>query len=139
MCGIDEDDDYGKYLIKDNTEYSCHYIFFLPLEAIKEDKPKEKVYRPIKNMRELTDVVQGKDWDYDISTDCEIIVRRKDDIADHRIKMLITILELQKDRSSGQDFLYMLNYRLMSSWFDNYEIMNNKGEWVPFGVEVTEE
>lgn len=36
------------------TQNSVDFVFFLPLDKVKEDKPKEKRYRPFKTMRELT-------------------------------------------------------------------------------------
>lgn len=127
-------DDCGFPFLKGNSQY----CFFLPLDAVKEDKPKEKKYRPIKNMRELTEVMRGKDWEHGISTDSEIIVRRKDKV-EHRIKMLITEIDFKVDRSSGEEILGCLNYNPMPYWFELYELMNNKGEWIPFGVEVKDE
>ena len=108
------------------------YSFFLPLDAVKEDKPKEKKYRPIKNMRELTDVVRGKDWTTAISTDEELLVRCK--YNKHRIKVLITRLEFDNNLE-----LVLINNKAPKVLLENYEVMSVNGNFMPFGVEVEDE
>lgn len=108
------------------------FAFFLPLEAVKEDKPKEKKYRPIKNMRELTDVVRGKDWTTAISTDEELLVRCK--YNKHRIKVLITRLEFDNNLE-----LVLINNKAPKVLLENYEVMSVNGNFMPFGVEVEDE
>lgn len=108
------------------------YSFFLPLDAVKVDKPKEKKYRPIKNMRELTDVVRGKDWTTAISTDEELLVRCK--YNKHRIKVLITRLEFDNNLE-----LVSINNKAPKVLLENYEVMSVNGNFMPFGVEVEDE
>lgn len=104
------------------------YSFFLPLDAVK----KEKKYRPIKNMRELTDVVRGKDWTTAISTDEELLVRCK--YNKHRIKVLITRLEFDSNLE-----LVSINNKAPKVLLENYEVMSVNGNFMPFGVEVEDE
>lgn len=104
------------------------YSFFLPLDAVK----KEKKYRPIKNMRELTDVVRGKDWTTAISTDEELLVRCK--YNKHRIKVLITRLEFDNNLE-----LVSINNKAPKVLLENYEVMSVNGNFMPFGVEVEDE
>ena len=104
------------------------YSFFLPLDAVK----KEKKYRPIKNMRELTDVVRGKVWTTAISTDEELLVRCK--YNKHRIKVLITRLEFDNNLE-----LVSINNKAPKVLLENYEVMSVNGNFMPFGVEVEDE
>lgn len=104
------------------------YSFFLPLDAVK----KEKKYRPIKNMRELTDVVRGKDWTTAISTDEELLARCK--YNKHRIKVLITRLEFDNNLE-----LVSINNKAPKVLLENYEVMSVNGNFMPFGVEVEDE
>lgn len=115
-----------------DTKNETRFCFFLPLEAVKEDKPKEKKYRPIKNMRELTDVVRGKDWTTAISTDEELLVRCK--YNKHRIKVLITRLEFDNNLE-----LVSINNKAPKILLENYEVMSVNGNFMPFGVEVEDE
>lgn len=38
-----------------------------------------------------------------------------------------------------KDELLTINRFSVQELFDNYEFLNNKGEWVPFGVEIEDE
>lgn len=115
-----------------NANVEFQYSFFLPLDKVKEDKSKEKKYRPIKNMRELTDVVRGKDWTTAISTDEELLVRCK--YNKHRIKVLITRLEFDNNLE-----LVSINNKAPKVLLENYEVMSVNGNFMPFGVEVQDE
>ena len=106
------------------------FPFFVPLKAVKEDKPKE--YRPFKTMRELTEVVRGKDWEMnDITTGDELMIRSKGCEDRHR-RVLITDLTLDNNCN-----LLFINNETMKVWLDNYEVMSVSAcDWVPFGVEI---
>lgn len=108
------------------------FCLFLPLDAVKEDKPKEKKYRPFKNLRELTEVVRGKDWEMnDITTGDDLIIRSKGCEDQHR-RVLITDLTLDNDCN-----LIYINNEAIKVWLDNYEVMSvSAHDWVPFGVEI---
>ena len=44
----------------------------------------------------------------------------------------ITRIDVGSDNDPCSTFI---NRKDLKDWFDNYEIMNSKGEWQPFGVE----
>lgn len=127
ICHVGDDDVYC---------FSCkafgatrNYGFFLPADAVKED---EKKYRPFKTMRELTEVVRGKDWEMnDITTGDELMIRSKGCEDRHR-RVLITDLTLDNNCN-----LLFINNKTMKVWLDNYEVMSISAcDWVPFGVEI---
>lgn len=133
ICHVGDDDVYC---------FSCkafgatrNYGFFLPADAVKEDKPKEKKYRPFKTMQELTEVVRGKDWEMnDITTGDELMIRSKGCEDRHR-RVLITDLTLDNNCN-----LLFMNNETMKVWLDNYEVMSSSAcDWVPFGVEIEDE
>lgn len=114
-----------------NEKVIFHYGFFLPLDAVKEDKPKEKKYRPFKSMLELTEVVYGKDCEYNnMSVGDSLLIRRKGDEHFHQ-NLLITSL------GYDENDLISMNERSMQEWFDGFEFLA-RCEWRTFGVEVKE-
>lgn len=119
-------------LVKKSFNEGNSFPFFVPLKAVKEDKPKEKTYRPFKTMRELTEVVRGKDWEMnDITTGDELMIRSKGCEDRHR-RVLITDLTLDNNCN-----LLFINNKTMKVWLDNYEVMSISAcDWVPFGVEI---
>ena len=105
--------------------------FFLPLDAVKKDKSKEKKYRPFKSMRELTEIVYSKDWEYDnLSVGDSLWIRRKGDKHIHQ-KLLIT--SLGYDENDVISILISMNGKSMQQWLDNFEFLAHS-EWVPFGA-----
>ena len=110
-----------------------NYGFFLPLDAVKEDKL-EKKYRPFKSMAEFTKVVYNFVPDYLSVTGVgeSFMVRRK--YNQHIEKVLITHLEYDENRN-----LISINGQSLKSLFENYEIITDDDKIIPFGVEVTEE
>ena len=99
--------------------------FFLPLDAVK----KEKKYRPIKNMFELADIMYGEDRQRgSISTGDLMTLERKKDRF--RFRILITQLEYENDLK-----LVSINDKTLKNLFDDYNVMNVNGIFVPFGVE----
>lgn len=126
-------DDFGNCFVSEKSfNEGNSFPFFVPLKAVKEDKPKEKKYRPFKTMRELTEVVRGKDWEMnDITTGDELMIRSKGCEDRHR-RVLITDLTLDNNCN-----LLFINNKTMKVWLDNYEVMNISAcDWVPFGVEI---
>ena len=102
------------------------FEFFLPLNAVKEYKPKK--YRPFKDMRELTEIVRGEGWEYnDLSVGDSLLIRRKGDEHYHQ-NILITSL------GYDENDLISMNGRLMQDWLDGFEFLAHR-EWKPFGVE----
>lgn len=129
-------DDFGNCFVSEKSfNEGNSFPFFVPLKAVKEDKPKEKKYRPFKTMRELTEVVRGKDWEMnDITTGDELMIRSKGCEDRHR-RVLITDLTLDNDCN-----LLFINNETMKVWLDNYEVMSTSAcDWVPFGVEIEDE
>lgn len=128
-------DDFGNCFVSEKSfNEGNSFPFFVPLKAVKEDKPKEKKYRPFKTMRELTEVVRGKDWEMnDITTGDELMIRSKGCEDRHR-RVLITDLTLDNNCN-----LLFINNKTMKVWLDNYEVMSISAcDWVPFGVEIEE-
>lgn len=126
-------DDFGNCFVSEKSfNEGNSFSFFVPLKAVKEDKPKEKKYRPFKTMRELTEVVRGKDWEMnDITTGDELMIRSKGCEDRHR-RVLITDLTLDNNCN-----LLFINNKTMKVWLDNYEVMSISAcDWVPFGVEI---
>ena len=126
-------DDFGNCFVSEKSfNEGNSFPFFVPLKAVKEDKPKEKKYRPFKTMRELTEVVRGKDWEMnDITTGDELMIRSKGCEDRHR-RVLITDLTLDHNCN-----LLFINNKTMKVWLDNYEVMSSSAcDWVPFGVEI---
>lgn len=111
-----------------STAFYGDFSFFLPLNAVKEDKAKNK-YRPFKSMRELTEIVYSNDWEYNnLSVGDSLWVRRKGDEHVHQ-NLLITSL------GYDENDLISMNERSMQEWLDNFEFLAHR-EWHPFGVEV---
>lgn len=108
------------------------YSFFLPLDAVKEDKPKKK-YRPFKNLSEIQSVLCGGDVTkyafFDVGT--HLTVRHKDERNREQV-ILITSIEYMNG------YLYLINDRGLDEWFNNFELLVNDA-WVPFGIEVKED
>lgn len=108
------------------------YSFFLPLDAVKEDKPKKK-YRPFKNLNEIQSVLCGGDVTkyafFDVGT--HLTVRHKDERNREQV-ILITSIEYM------DGYLYLINDRGLDEWFNNFELLVND-TWVHFGIEVEED
>ena len=105
-----------------------NFAFFLPLNAVKKDEP-EKKYRPFKSMRELTEIVYSKNWEYDnLSVGDSLWIRRKGDEHIHQNLLIISLGYNEND-------LISMNERSMQDWLDNFEFLAHR-EWHPFGVEV---
>lgn len=85
-------------------------------------------YRPFKNMRELTEIVWGKDWEYNnMSVGDSLLIRRKGDEHYHQ-NILIASLEYDEND------LISMNGKPMQEWLDEFEFLA-QCEWQPFGVE----
>ncbi len=88
-----------------------------------------KKYRPFVSMRELTEVVCSKDWEYNnLSVGDSLLIRRKGDEHFHQ-NLLITSLRY------NEDDLISMNGKSMQEWLDNFEFLAHCN-WQPFGVEV---
>ena len=120
------------------TTNDFRYGFFLPVDAVKEDKPREKRYRPFKDLYEF----------YKFLSPNSDLTRE-----DFNQNMLLGLTFTYKEKNKGlftvADLITRVEYgtvggcnvisvytRVLDYWFKKYEIMNTNGEWVPFGVEV---
>ena len=125
-------DNYAMCFQIDNGR-DCYNVFnfFLPLDAVKKDKSKEKKYRPFKSMRELTEIVYSKDLGCDnLSVGDSLWIRRKGDKHIHQ-KLLIT--SLGYDENDVISILISMNGKSMQEWLDNFEFLAHD-EWQPFGA-----
>lgn len=106
------------------------FDFFLPLDAVKEDKPKEKKYRPLKKIKDFYDcgVIKGKD-------DCLIDrVLRLRDKKNYNLTRDMKVIDVEYDF----DTVIRINRCSPVYYFSCFDIYIND-EWVPFGVEVEED
>lgn len=103
---------------------TCRYHFFLPLDKVKEDKFKEKKYRPLRtedDLRKLLGVT------FDIGK-YSITYRSKKSKCIFE-EYIYSIIKNQNNE------LEEINGVFISALYVNFEIyINNK--WVPFGVEI---
>lgn len=101
------------------------YSFFLPLNAAKKDKP-EKKYRPLKSIDEMDCL-----FDCSVMSAKNFLTYRNKTSGKIYIELLFSVCR-DKD-----DILISINNIPVQNLFDCFEIKKN-GEWLPFGVEVTE-
>ncbi len=107
------------------------YGFFLPLDAVKADEPKEKKYRPFKTMSEL-EYELNKDNRSEHQFLCvgtDIFIRNKNQVT----HLMITRI----DRDAETSEVLFVNGMSPIHLFNNYEIRVG-AKWLPFGVEVKE-
>lgn len=106
------------------------YSFFLPSEAVKADKPKEKKYRPLKKIKDFYDcgVIKGKD---DCLIDSVLTLRDK---KNYNLTRDMKVIDVEYNF----DTVIRINRCSPSYFFTYFDIYIN-GEWVPFGVEVEED
>lgn len=122
-----------------STAFYGNYSFFLPLNAVKEDKPKEKKYRPFKNLYEFYQFlsfnshITEEDFTPVMLLDLYFKDREKKAL---RVASTIVINRIDVDLKDICEPI--IEGRNLERWFDLAEIMNDDGEWQPFGVEVKE-
>ena len=124
-------DNYAMCFQIDNGR-DCYNVFnfFLPLDAVKKDKPKKK-YRPFKSMSELTEIIYSKDLGCDnLSVGDSLWIRRKGDEHYHQ-NLLIT--SLGYDENDVISILISMNGKSMQQWLDEFEFLAHD-EWKPFGA-----
>ena len=113
---------------------TSNFAFFLPLDAVKEDKSKKK-YRPFKDAYEfykflVNPSISRKDFSVKLLLNLPITYRKRD-TCNFTTTELITSVENSVIDSCH---LTIINGKELKYWFDNYEIMNADGEWQPFGT-----
>lgn len=114
-----------------------NFAFFLPLDAVKEDKSKEKMYRPFKDTYELykflvNPSISRKDFSDKLLLNLPITYREIKSSQCTIIELITRVVFNKTDKACK----IFINKRDFEVWFANYEIMNADGEWQPFGVEV---
>lgn len=102
------------------------FDFFLPLDAVKEDKP-EKKYRPLKSIDEMDCL-----FDCSVMSAKNFLTYRNKASGKIYIELLFSVCRDQ------DDILLSINNISVQNLFKYFEIRKN-GEWQPFGVEVKED
>lgn len=119
------DKNWGRCFKSDLDAFNS-YFFFLPLNAVKVDKPKEKKYRPLKSIDEMDCL-----FDCSVMSAKNFITYRSKVTGEIYIELLFAV---SRDKN---DVLSSINNIPVQDLFNNFEIRKN-GEWLPFGIEVTE-
>lgn len=119
------DENWGRCFKSDVDDFNS-YFFFLPLDAVKEDKPKEKKYRPLKSIDEM-----------DCLFDCSVMSAKNFLTYRNKASGKIYIELLFSVCRDKDDILRSINNIPVQNLFNYFEIRKN-GEWLPFGVEVKE-
>ena len=108
------------------------FNFFLPVEEVKEDKPKEKRFRPFKTINELEKTLNkvNRSAHQFMCVGNDIFIRDKNQMTH------LMITRIDRDVKTNE----VINVNGMSPiyLFNNYEIRVGV-EWLPFGVEVQDE
>lgn len=109
------------------------FAFFLPLDAVKEDKPKKK-YRPFKTISELEyELNKGnRNVHQFLSVGNDIFIRNKN--KNQITHLIITRIDIDAETNE----ILFVNDMSPKTLLDNYEIRVG-AEWLPFGVEVEDE
>ena len=122
-----------------STAFYGNFSFFLPLNAVKEDKL-EKKYRPFKDLYEFYQFlsfnsrITKEDFTPNMLLGLYFTCREKKaprfahTIVINRID--VDLKDICKPNIEG---------RKLGLWFDFSEIMNDENRWQPFGVEVKDE
>lgn len=121
-----------------STAFYNDFSFFLPVDAVKEDKP-EKKYRPFKNLYEFYQFlsfnahITKEDFTPVMLLGLYFKYREKKAL---RVASTIVINRINVDLKG----IYAPNIegRNLGLWFDFAEIMNDDGEWQPFGVKIND-
>lgn len=103
------------------------YGFFLPLDAVKADEPKEKKYRHLKSIDEMDCL-----FDCSVMSAKNFITYRSKVTGEIYIELLFAV---SRDKN---DVLSSINNIPVQDLFNNFEIRKN-GEWLPFGIKVEED
>lgn len=118
-----------------STAFYGDFSFFLPLDAVKKDKP-EKKYRPFRDLYELYQFlsfnahITKEDFTPVMLLGLYFKYREKKAL---RVASTIVINRIDVDLKDICEPI--IEGRNFERWFDLAEIMNDDGEWQPFGVE----
>lgn len=115
-----------------STAFYGNYSFFLPLNAVKENKPKEKKYRPFRTVAEVDELLAKDSVRHYcfVGSDLYLRYKVKPNITKH---ILITNLEVDTNTNE----LRFINGLTTNHWAKNFDI-KIAGRWLPFGVEIEE-
>lgn len=107
-----------------------NFGFFLPSDAVKEDKPKEKKYRPFKTIAEVDELLAKDNVKHYCYVGSDLYLRYKvyPNITKH-----IEITNLEVDTNTNE--LRFINGFTPRHLIENYDI-KIAGRWLPFGVEI---
>ncbi len=116
-----------------STAFYGGYSFFLPLNAVKENKPKEKGYRPFRTIAEVDELLAKDNVKHYCHVGGDLYLRYKvyPNITKH-----IEITNLEVDTNTNE--LRFINGFTPRHLTENYDI-KIAGRWLPFGVEVKDE
>lgn len=116
-----------------STAFYGNYSFFLPLNAVKENKPKEKGYRPFRTIAEVDELLAKDSVKHYCYVGSDLYLRYKvyPNITKH-----IEITNLEVDTNTNE--LRFINGFTPRHLTENYDI-KIAGCWLPFGVEVKDE
>lgn len=116
-----------------STAFYGNYSFFLPLNAVKENKPKEKGYRPFRTIAEVDELLAKDSVKHYCYVGSYLYLRYKvyPNITKH-----IEITNLEVDTNTNE--LRFINGFTPRHLTENYDI-KIAGRWLPFGVEVKDE
>lgn len=114
-------------------DYPSGYPFFLPSNAVE----KEKKYRPFKDLYEFHIFLSKSPFTKKEFRN-EFLLRfsftyREKTVPQIASTVAITRIDVGLDNDPRSTYI---NGKDLKYWFDDFEFMNSKGEWVPFGVEV---
>lgn len=119
--------------------YGDGFDFFLPADAVKEDKPKKK-YRPFKDLYEFYQFLSFNSYtteeDFTQNMLLGLCFTYKEKKAP-RFARTIVINRIDFDLADDP-CAPCIEGRNLGLWFDFSEIMNDEGEWQPFGVQVND-
>lgn len=116
-----------------STAFYGNYSFFLPLNAVKENKPKEKGYRPFRTIAEVDELLAKDSVKHYCYVGSDLYLRYKvyPNITKH-----IEITNLEVDTNTNE--LRFINGFTPRHLTENYDI-KIAGRWLPFGVKVKDE
>ena len=116
-----------------STAFYGNYSFFLPLNAVKENKPKEKGYRPFRTIAEVDELLAKDSVKHYCYVGSDLYLRYKvyPNITKH-----IEITNLEVDTNTNE--LRFINGFTPRHITENYD-MKIAGRWLPFEVKVKDE
>ena len=116
-----------------------NFAFFLPLDAVKEDKPKKR-YRPFKSLYEFYiflshSPIPKEEFNQNMLLG-EVFTYREKKAPRYAHTVVINRIDFDL---ANEPCLPDIEGRNLGLWFDFSEIMNDDGDWQPFGVDVKDE